>query len=390
MLTLLPRIRIHILTVFAIMGLPLFSFFAKRRRAGNMDEKRPRILVVPQLTRIGDLICTTPVFKEIKKRYPESFLAVAVNQKIGGIIENNPNVDKVFVLKDEEYFEFFGIFHRLRRIQNEQFDWSINLASSTVGTLMSVYGLIPHHIKIIKKRKPFSEVLTDWMNTHTLSYEDGEHIPTLYLKTLRFLDISVPREVRKEVFTTTEGDTKAEHFLRKYGIKDSERIVGMCVAAGNNLKEWPVTRFGMLAERLIVLYRVRVVLIGSHKDKEKTEKVNTHIGNTGIDAAGTFSLEELPSLMKRFSVFISADTGVIHIAEALSVPLIDIVGPVDPCEQTPQGKKSIIIKPPPDIKPTIFAFRPAGDLKESKRAVEAITVDDVLKAFDTLYSKLYA
>jgi hypothetical protein len=71
----------------------------------------------------------------------------------------------------------------------------------------------------------------------------------------------------------------------------------------------------------------------------------------------------------------------------LGVSLIDIVGPVDPYEQTPREGKSIIVKPQPDIKPTIFAFRPPGDPKESRRAADNITVDHVFTAFEKLYSE---
>jgi ADP-heptose:LPS heptosyltransferase len=92
--------------------------------------------------------------------------------------------------------------------------------------------------------------------------------------------------------------------------------------------------------------------------------------------------------MKRMSLFISADSGPIHIAHALEIPLIDIIGPVDPDEQAPDNEMSIIIKPPHNIKPTVFALLPQGDPQESRRAIESISVDAVYEAFEILREKI--
>jgi len=70
-----------------------------------------KILVIPQLTRIGDLVCATPVFSALKEVMPDVHVAVVVAEFAGtkGIIENNPNIDEIIVLSNDEYLEFFGI-----------------------------------------------------------------------------------------------------------------------------------------------------------------------------------------------------------------------------------------------------------------------------------------
>jgi|TARA_Y100000310_G_scaffold162742_1_gene162685 ADP-heptose:LPS heptosyltransferase len=338
---------------------------------------------------MGDLICATPVFKQIKKKYPKSFLTVTVANFSGteGIIKNNQYVDEIIILEDDEYLDFFGIFRFFKKIKKRKFNWSINLESSAMGTLISVFGLIPNRIKIIKYDRPFAEVLNDWMNTHKTFYKGNERIPNLYLRTLNVLNIPMPDKIRKEVFTTSDTENKSADFFRKKNILDKDFVIGVSVTAGNKVKEWGTENFLELLSRILEKHNVKIVFIGTQKDKEKISIVNQSIENKGI-VATDFSIEELPSLMKRFSMFISADTGPIHIAEALSVPLIDIIGPIDPDEQAPVNEISTVVKSPESFPPTVFALRRQGDPKESKKAMESISVDMVFKAFDRLFLKI--
>lgn len=368
----------------------LAPLFLIRTPTSRVDAVRPRILIIPQFRRIGDLVCATPMFSAIKEKYPGSFLAIVVAEYAGtkGLIEHDPNVDEVIVLKNSEYLNFFRIFNFFKRIKSGDFDWSININTSSMGTVLSVFGQIPNRVKITRKRRPFAETLSDWMNTHVIRYEEGEYIPTLYLKTLRFLDISLPKSINKRIYTSPESDEKAQKFLNTHKITSDDYVVGISVTAGNKIKEWQLSKFAELAWVLIEKHKAKIVFIGSPKDEKKIRQVNEAIGNQGIIATKNFSLGELPSLLKRLSVFISADTGPMHIAHAVGTPLIDIIGPVDPHEQAPMNDpRAIIVTPPSHIKPTIFAFRRAGNPELSRHALETISVQDVLGAFENLYKK---
>ena len=162
----------------------------------------------------------------------------------------------------------------------------------------------------------------------------------------------------------------------------------MSISAGNSIKEWPTENFVALAQHVIEKHRAFVVLIGAPGEKDRLLNVKKLIpGNVVV--ASDFLLEELPSLMKRFQLFVAADTGPIHVAHALGIPLIDIIGPVDPSEQAPRNDpKSMVLTPPPPLTPSIFAFRPAGSPQESRRAAQAITVGQVAVTLDTFIEKI--
>jgi ADP-heptose:LPS heptosyltransferase len=129
------------------------------------------------------------------------------------------------------------------------------------------------------------------------------------------------------------------------------------------------------------------VFIGSSRDSARISRLIAGFNESyrpSCIQATDFSLEDLPSLIKRFSFFISGDTGPMHMAHALGVPLIDIIGPVHPDEQAPRDGMSIIVKPKGSVAPTIFAFEKAGAATLSREALDSTSVEDVFRAFSGL------
>lgn len=344
----------RIIFIFGVLiSSPLIYFLIWRR---NKEKKNSlRILIIPHLTRIGDLVCATPVFRAIKEKYPGAYLAVLVAGRVAPLLKNNPRVDEIIV------YRHFDLCGTIKKIQKGNFDWSFSLSGTAPSSVMAFWGFIPNRAKITRRPRPFSEFLTDWLNTHYLRYEHHNYLPRYYLKLLEFIGIHDPDEV-KEVFTTAAGEQKAEEFLREHSIHTSDFLVGISTTAGNKIKEWGEDKFKKLVEELVQKYSAKIIDIGK---------------------AG-FSLEELPSLMKRLSLFIAVDTGPIYIAHALKVPLIDIIGPVDPAEQPPNDARSIQVLPPPAIKPSSFVMKKPGQAEEHRKAIESITVEDVLKAIEKL------
>lgn len=345
------ELRRIFLILFAFLFSPLIYFLIWQRKKSGL--LKPRILIIPHLTRIGDLVCATPVFRAIKEKYPDSHLAVLVAGRLEGLLKNNPRVDEIII------YRHYDLLGTIRRIRQGNFDWSFILSGTAVGTIISFLALIPNRAKITRRPRPPSEFFTDWFSNFQFRYEHHTYLPRYYLRLLEFIGIKNPEEI-KEVFVSKEGERKAEEFLRKSNLAISDFLVGISATAGNKIKEWGEEKFKKLAEELVQRYGAKIIYLGS---------------------AG-FSLEELPSLIKRLKLFIAVDTGPIYIAHALKIPLIDIIGPVDPAEQPPKDGKSIQVLPPAPIQPTSFVFKKPG--KDHRKALDTIAVENVLEAVDTL------
>lgn len=356
----------------------IFVFLFTRTKYNQSNNESLRVLVIPQLTRIGDIVCATPVLRAIKERYPKSFIAVLVSNKAAGILKNNPRVDELVIF--EEY-SFKELIHKVRKLN---FDWSLNLSATSIGSVLTFLGGINGRVKTIRHNRPKSEFVTDWLNTHTFLYEDRTYLPRHHLKLLGPIGINNTKDI-KEVFVSTEGERKTVEFFAKNGIKPDDFLVGISISAGNRIKEWGDHNFLKLAGSLKEKYKAKIVIIGSKNDDSRIEEFLRNLNHKAFKTTN-FSLEELPSLISCLKLYIAVDTGPIYIAHALGVPLINIIGPVDPNEQPPKGEKSVQVLPYPNIPPSSFVFKKNGPAEITKLAIRSISVESVLAAARQLYT----
>ncbi len=352
---------------------PIHIFFAKKKAKKLKTQKR--VLVVPQLTRIGDIVCSTGVFLNIKLEDPNTFLAVLVSKKAVGILKQNPRIDELILIED---YSFFGL---IRKIQKTNFNFGINLSATSKNTCLFVWGQIANRIKTIVETPPITEQLTDWMCNFKLLYKNHTYLPTHHIALLKFLGIPNPKD-QKEIFLSSAAEEKAKVWRENF---DPEtKIVGLSITAGNKIKELGDEKFESLINKILLIDNVAIVCIGSKNDKERIEKLVGKIGNKRFMGETTWNLEELPSLINKLSLYIAVDTGPIYIAHALKIPLIDIVGPCDPREQPPKDEQSLQILPQHNIRPSSFVFKKRGEKKDIKKALEETYIEDILNAVEKL------
>lgn len=348
---------------------PFLSWKSKIRDQKLGDDKR--ILVIPQYSRVGDIVCSTPVLYNLKRTFPNSYVSVLVSKKAIGILKNNPHIDEFIILED---YSQYGLINRLRE---GNFNWSINLSATSVNTCLALWACIANRIKTVVENRPITERMTDWMSNHKLLYRNHTYLPQHHINLLKFLKINSPVD-KKEVFVSEKAEVKAQTW-RDTVPKDS-RIIGISITAGNKIKELGDDKFEILIKRLLEMKDIVVCIIGSKGDSERIEDFVNRFNDSRCIKSTDFNLEELPSLMKKFSLYVAVDTGPIYIAHALGIPLIDIIGPVDPNEQPPQDNKSIRVLPRGDVKPSSFVFKRRGEKSEIERAIKSINIDDVIVA----------
>jgi len=151
----LLKTKIYLLIFLTIFLYPLIKIFILLRKR-TLDEKL-NIFIIPHLTRVGDLICSTPVFYAIKNIYPNSKISVLVSKKAIGIIKNNPRIDDIIIYED---YSFLSLMSEIRK---RKFNWSFSLSGTSISTLLVLWGLIPNRVKLTRSPKPFTELITDWM-----------------------------------------------------------------------------------------------------------------------------------------------------------------------------------------------------------------------------------
>jgi ADP-heptose:LPS heptosyltransferase len=362
-----------------------------RRKAFARRSKTPKVLIVPILTRVGDLICATTAFRALKLYYPNSHLSVLVGKKVVDLLKVSPRHDAVININDLPFKGFWGRGRLFWYLYRQGFDAVVSLTNNPFNNLINWFSAAPIRIKTIMRHRSIAERMTDVFSNRKLCYEIGAFLQDHYVRLLQFVGVPFSPSV-KEVIPTTEGDKKVSAFFETNRLDSNRPIIGITPSAGHRAKEWPLDRFASLAQGLIEEYQARILLIDAPSNRERVDTVIKFLPlelRPNITAATDFALSDLPSLTKRLDLFIAVDTGLIYIAHALRVPLIDITGPVDPHDQPPEDERSVQVRPPKSMKP-VFSVLGSPDLAAYRAApalVMAITPKDVLDATALLVSR---
>ena len=339
----------------------------------------PRRIVVAQMGRLGDMVCTTPVFRALKKKYPECEIVVVGMPGNAEILNNYPNVGR--------YYSYTGNAWKLALfLKKLNLDAAILcgphglvLAAMLVAgiplvsTPVIIGGDSPYETRIYKLLRRFG-----LNKPHNML----KYAPREYLRLLEPLGIHT-EDTRKELAYSSMAWQKVRTKAAEAGVNfETDALIGVTPTAGNKIKEWPAERFGKLAGMIAKKYGVKIVALGSPADRKKIKEMlaavdeEVRVWNT----CGEMNLDELKALIAHLYCLIAVDTGPIYIAEAFGVATIDIVGPVDENVQPPRGEKHIIVKADVPGYPYLRIMNARiYDIAGARRAVESITPEMVLE-----------
>lgn len=340
------------------------------------------------MAKLGDMVCTTPVFRAIKKTYPNSKLYVIGNFVNKEVVSGNTDVDG--------YIVYSNNFKETRSfLEKENIDFAaITSPSTEMLALLYLSGIKTIVAPVIQNGyNPYEtksyKIIRSLVikKPHTM----GTYAPREYLRLLGPIGICEEDTTKHLVYSSTAKE-KVENFMKDHGVDaSSDFIVCISPSAGNDIKKWPAERFAILADYIYKNYNTKIIITGGENDKkEATGMISCINPNTKfIDTTCLFNIEELKALISSVNLLISVDTGPIYIAEAFEVPTIDIIGPIDEKEQPPIGKKHRIVMAPNRKRPELYVMnaRTCDELEARKQALD-ITVDMVVKEFDRLFSIL--
>ncbi len=152
-------------------------------------------------------------------------------------------------------------------------------------------------------------------------------------------------------------------------------------------KRWRAEQFAGVVNALIARHAVRVVIIADKKDKVFGDKAASLISGQCLNLSGETTVSDIASVLKRADLFISNDSGPVHMASALGTPVISIFGRGDrglsPERWGPSGEKGVMLH-----KDVGCDMCLAHDCKHGFKCLEAISINDVIVEADKLLSEI--
>ncbi len=344
----------------------------------------PRILVT-RADRLGDLVISTAVFPELRKKFPRAWIAALSFTENRAVLEGNPSLDQV-LLYDKKGSEkgIFGNLFFARRLAALHFDIVIHLHATNRMHVTAWLARIPRRIGWDRR-------LT-WTLTHVFhdhKSEGKKHEGEYNFELLEALGISAPETLQTFFPVSEKARASVDFLLKKLDVPKDFPWVVLAPGASCPSKRWPVERFGYLADRIAEKYKVRFLAIGSAADRELVEKLKANCKVPVTDLTGRLNLEMLGAFLKEASLFVSNDSGPVHVASAVRTPVVSIFGRrlpgLSPVRWRPLGLESRVAWKDVGCDPCL-----AHDCRIDFLCQQAVLVEDVLKEVDFFAERLKA
>jgi heptosyltransferase I len=296
---------------------------------------RPRKILIVKPSSLGDVVHSLPFLNAINTCFPGAKLHWVIAKGLEGLLEGNPMVDRLWVIDKDAWkkignFEgtIVGISSLFRGLKKEKFDIVVDLQ----GLLRS--GIIAAATGSAE-RIGFQEAREGSRIFYTHKVKGGRNIHAVerYLKIAAFLGCNTT-EVRFP-FPVSFNSSLVTHYS---SLSDDYAVI--VPGARWKTKRWPPEYFGELALHL----PVQSVIVGSKTDKDIANLIVSLSDGNAVSLAGETSLKQLIEVMKKAKFVVSNDSGPMHIAAALGVPVFAIFGPTDPRRTGPYGEGHTIIR----------------------------------------------
>lgn len=330
----------------------------------------PRALLVRAPNWIGDAVMATPTLAALHAGLPGARITVLAQSAVAEVLVGHPAVDDLMV--DAHRGAHGGVSGRCRlasEIRGRGFDAALLLPNSFGSALVAALARVP--VRVGYRTDGRGPLLTIALGRPP---KPLPHMTVYYLGLLTAWGlVGDPKTVSLAV-TVAERDA-ARQRLAEWGIAPDERVVGVNPgAAYGSAKRWPADRFAAVAARL-VHDGAAVVVLGAASERGLGETVVAGLGRRAVNAAGLTTVREAMALMSCCRHFITNDSGPMHVAAALGVPVTAVFGPTDPVATSPVGERITILQRAVDCAPCRYR-----DCPIDHRCMTGVSVEDVYRA----------
>jgi len=289
----------------------------------------PRNILVIDFGQLGDVVMSLPALRAIRNHFPDARLTVAVGRpgaeiiEMSGLADATIEVDRVGLRDGFQPMSVLRIFQIVKDVRRRQFDFVIDLHSFAETNLL---GFFSGARKRLFARRPGRSLdfLANVSPKPPVDRNDPkQHLVDRYLDVLVPLGIKEPDRVPK-LATQVADDRAVDVLLRKSKAESGTPLVGLFPGAGHPGRCWPLERFVQLADFLIRNDGVRPVVFVGPEERHLVSQMRAQFP-AGCVILDKLTIPQLAAAQARLAVFVSNDTGPVHIAAAVGTPIVVLI-----------------------------------------------------------------
>ncbi len=322
--------------------------------------KKQKVLLV-NITRLGDMLQSTPTIAGIKMENPDCHITVLVEKQFESICHIIPNVDRVISIdltftcralaaEGTGVIEAYEYISKLvEELKAEEFDYCLNMSSSAYTALLLNMLKIPRAGGWTADAEGYRVIESEWARLFATSV----HYHNRLYNSLNLVDIfrcSADVEQHPEhllVHVEPEALAYADSLLAEAAFSNSGPLIAVQAGASQAKRQWSPSRFVEMIKILVEEHDARVILTGAPSERAIVEPIVEQCqSNNVISVVGKTSIPQLTALLHRAEVLVTGDTGPMHIAVATGTPVISMfLASAYGFETGPYGNGNIVLQP---------------------------------------------
>jgi len=327
---------------------------------------------------LGDAVMCEPTLRGLRSLFPEAQIALLVKPYVAEVFVGHPAVTRVLTYDSKgRHAGLTGKWALAGQLRQQGFDLAILFQNAFEAALLSFLAGVP-------RRCGYAIDGRGLLLSDPIALPDRRsppHLVRYYWDILKPLGLTGDPAAPRLVVFPEEEQAMEERFV-KGGLPASDLVVGINPGStGGRAKRWLPERFAEAADRLCRTIResrgqqVSVVIVGGKEEEELGQEIAARLSSRSLVLSGATTIRELMAALKRCEVLLTNDSGPMHVANALQVPVVSIFGSTDWRKTAPFGNPDGLVRQPVDCAPCMLLECPIDH-----RCMTRVTVDQVYEA----------
>jgi ADP-heptose:LPS heptosyltransferase len=302
-----------------------------------------RRVLLMRLERIGDLLMVLEAIRDARAAWPDAEIDLAVgswNVPLARLIQGVNGIeiaDAPWLARDDSAASSRALIARARSWRARRYDVVVNFEPDIRSNFLAWLTGAPRRVgywtggggRFLSDAVPYAPTTHVSVNARHLIARAAGRSP------------QDPDRPTSRLVPPPDAARAAEQLLRGH----HGPFVGVHASGGRESKQWHLDRFAGVARRLAESKNATIVLTGSAADRPLVDAVRQGLtGLPTIDASGTLELPSLAALLGRLDLFITGDTGPMHLAAAVGTPVVALFGPSNPLRYGPLGAHQRVLR----------------------------------------------
>jgi heptosyltransferase-2 len=324
---------------------------------------------------VGDAIMALPAFRAVRARFPEAHIAIVARPYVADIYHGQQICDQLIPYDLQGAHAGFSGRERLAgELRAQKFDVALLLQNAFDAAWLAMRAGIPDRIGYARDGR---RILLTKAVPVPKPGEIPKHEQFYYLELL--LRAGWLDKVTGEQYVELSVDSQAKQHAAERLLAAGARSNALRVAIGagasyGSAKCWPPDRFAEVANRLAAESDADIILFGTANEIAVSAAITAGIRRPPIDFTGKTSVADLPALLSQCHLFIGNDSGAMHVAAAVGLPVVAIFGPTDPLGTAPITPRCTIVQEKPYCSPCFLRRCPTDHRCMTRISPAAVSI----------------